>query len=55
MTYAIELMLALVHKGGVVVSSGKISYQVSQTDDALSLSFFLMFIHLKVSPFDIHP
>jgi hypothetical protein len=63
MTYASELMLALVHKGtilifiigiknfvGVVVSSGMISYLVSQTDDALSLSFFLMFIHLKVSP-----
>ena len=31
MTYAIELMFALVHKGGVVVSSGKISYQVSHT------------------------
>jgi len=56
MTYAIELMLALIYKGiifnsgGVVVSSGMISYEVSQTDDALSLSFFLMFIHLKVSP-----
>jgi len=62
-TYASELMLALVHKGtililiigiknssGVLVSSGMISYQVSQTDDILSLSFFLMFIHLKVSP-----
>jgi hypothetical protein len=55
-------MLALVHKGtililiieiknsGVVVSGGMISYHVSQTDDALSLSFSLMFIHLKVSP-----
>lgn len=63
MTCASELMLALVHKGtililiigiknsdGVVVFSGVISYQVSHTDDALSLSFFLMFIHLKVSP-----
>jgi hypothetical protein len=55
-------MLALVHKGtvlilimgiknsgGVVVSSGMISH-VSQTDAAVSISFSLMFIHLKVSP-----
>jgi hypothetical protein len=52
MIYASELMVALVHKdtililmvgiknsGGVVVCNGMISYQVSQTNDAISLPF----------------